>query len=208
MSGPADSAPVTVSGGDSGGRRIEDRIGWLVSPGPLAPWHRDLNRRCSACHVPFAGVASERCAACHAATLASTIRPELQFHAGAPRCLACHQEHTGESTLRAVMDHKVLADSVVCTACHVDRHQAMLGSSCRACHGTDAWAVAGYTHPSERSFDCAECHQPPPSHLMEHFDMVDRRLTGQLGAKVEECWRCHLPNHWNQIRGLGFYKHH
>jgi hypothetical protein len=70
------------------------------------------------------------------------------------------------------------------------------------------WRVPGFRHPSPRSRLCAECHQPPPSHLMGHFQMVDQALTGQGDATVEQCWRCHTTDHWNNVVGVGFYKYH
>jgi hypothetical protein len=43
---------------------------------------------------------------------------------------------------------------------------------------------------------------------MGHFVMVDRTITGQRDATVEQCWRCHTTDHWNNIKDVGFYKHH
>jgi len=47
---------------------------------------------------------------------------------------------------------------------------------------------------------------------MMHFQMVDRAVTGQRDATVEQCGRCHTTDHWNNIWnnivGVGFCKHH
>jgi len=43
---------------------------------------------------------------------------------------------------------------------------------------------------------------------MMHFQMVDQMVTGQSAATVEQCWRCHTTDHWNNIVGVGLYKHH
>jgi hypothetical protein len=106
------------------------------------------------------------------------------------------------------VEHAVLNPEIGCTTCHVDRHQTFFGERCIACHGVATWQVPGFRHPSARSRLCAECHQPPPSHLMGHWQMVDQTLTGQWDATVELCWRCHTTDHWNNIVGVGFYKHH
>jgi hypothetical protein len=47
-----------------------------------------------------------------------------------------------------------------------------------------------------------------PMHFMMHFAMMDQMLTRQMDARVEQCWCCHTPDHWNEIRGVGFYRHH
>jgi hypothetical protein len=38
--------------------------------------------------------------------------------------------------------------------------------------------------------------------------MVDQAVTGRRGAKIEQCWQCHTAGQWNNIVGVGFYKHH
>lgn len=43
---------------------------------------------------------------------------------------------------------------------------------------------------------------------MMHFQMMDQAVTGERTAKVEQCWRCHTTDHWNNIVGVGLYKHH
>lgn len=97
-----------------------------------------------------------------------------------------------------------------CAACHAtkDRHQRMFGSDCAACHTTDQWRIAQFRHPSPRSMDCAQCHRPPPSHNMMHFGMVSARVVRQPGAQVNQCYLCHQTTSWNDIKGVGLYKHH
>jgi hypothetical protein len=43
---------------------------------------------------------------------------------------------------------------------------------------------------------------------MIHFQMVDQSITGQRDATIEQCWRCHTTDHWNNIVSVGLYKHH
>lgn len=97
-----------------------------------------------------------------------------------------------------------------CAGCHANRdpHRTLFGRDCQGCHNVDAWAVAGYRHPSPRSRDCVQCHQAPPSHYMMHFEMMDRTVSGQADARVEQCFLCHQTDAWNNIRGVGWYKHH
>jgi len=185
-----------------------DRIGWIGSPGPLSTAHAKLSDDCQACHVPFHRVADLKCRGCHARNTELVERRATAFHAQASGCSTCHVEHQGRGARISRMEHAIVHPSVACTACHFDRHQARLGTACATCHLSETWKVAGYRHPSPRSHVCFECHQPPPSHFMMHFEMMDRMVTGQRDATVDQCFRCHTTDHWNDIKGVGFYKHH
>lgn len=98
-----------------------------------------------------------------------------------------------------------------CVTCHAneDRHFRLFGEDCALCHGTAQWTIAEFRHPSPRSLDCAQCHQAPPSHYMEHFRMVSQRVVGKPHAPVNQCHLCHQTTAWNDInKGVGWYKHH
>ena len=97
-----------------------------------------------------------------------------------------------------------------CAACHAtkDRHRGNFGSDCASCHGVTKWTIPEYRHPSPNSQDCAQCHQAPPSHSMMHFKMVSASVARQPDAKVSECYKCHQTTVWNDIKGVGWYKHH
>ena len=97
-----------------------------------------------------------------------------------------------------------------CVTCHKtkDRHQGLFGTDCAQCHGTMAWTIPEFRHPSVASQSCAQCHQAPPSHYMEHFHMVSMKVAGQEHADVRQCFVCHQTTSWNDIKGVGWYKHH
>jgi hypothetical protein len=97
-----------------------------------------------------------------------------------------------------------------CSACHgtKDRHSRYFGGYCAECHATTTWTIPEYRHPSPRNTECAQCHQPPPSHTMMHFQVVSAKVAQQPAAKVEQCFLCHQTTAWNDIRGVGYYKHH
>lgn len=97
-----------------------------------------------------------------------------------------------------------------CAGCHANRdpHRTLFGRECQTCHNVDTWSIAGFRHPSPRSQDCAQCHQAPPSHYMMHFGMMDRGITGQGAARVEQCSLCHQTDSFNNIRGVGWFKMH
>jgi hypothetical protein len=50
--------------------------------------------------------------------------------------------------------------------------------------------------------------RPPPSHTMMHFQMVSAKVARQPAARVYQCFLCHQTTSWNDIKGVGWYKHH
>lgn len=129
------------------------------------------------------------------------------------------QHRTGagpETGHRSITPEEMILD---CASCHSnqDKHFKLFGQDCAQCHATTQWVIAEFQHPSPRSTDCAQCHQAPPSHYMEHFEMVDKTVAGKANApgnpccadvQVNQCYRCHQTNAWNDIKGVGWYKHH
>ncbi|MBI2736857.1 MAG: class III cytochrome C family protein [Rhodospirillales bacterium] len=205
----------------------------FVKPGELSARHAFLSDKCEACHTPARGVEAVTCISCHATNAATLARESTAFHATVQSCTACHVEHEGG--VRPVrMDHEALmaigrasrpqatfhwfshlegsqpTDSLDCFTCHSNRspHRDLFGRECAACHLTETWKVAGFKHPSPSSTECAQCHQAPPSHYMHHFEMVSMMVAGQHHARVEQCYLCHQTDAWNDIRGVGWYKHH
>lgn len=102
------------------------------------------------------------------------------------------------------------AATLNCVACHAnqDRHFKLFGQDCAQCHSITKWTIPEFRHPSPRSTDCAQCHQAPPSHYMGHFHMISRKVAGKAHAEVSQCNQCHQTTSWNDIRGVGWYKHH
>ena len=139
--------------------------GWqgLVSPGPLSHAHGFLAGECEACHVPHEGVEPKQCLTCHAPT-SFTANASTRFHAEATACATCHVEHLGRSSPTR-MEHVALLDGSAWTPVRKPREGAGL-----------AWRIKGFQHPPGSSTECAECHRPPPSHAMMHFEMVSQRL--------------------------------
>ena len=97
-----------------------------------------------------------------------------------------------------------------CASCHStkDRHSKLFGEDCAGCHGTTKWTIPEFRHPSPQSTDCAQCHQAPPSHYMMHFSMISAKVARQPSARVDQCYLCHQTTVWNDIKGVGYYKHH
>jgi hypothetical protein len=97
-----------------------------------------------------------------------------------------------------------------CANCHdsKDPHFKKFGVDCAQCHALETWKISGYQHPSMANRQCVQCHQPPPSHYMEHFSMISQKFAHKENARVDQCFECHNTTSWNDIIDVGFYKHH
>lgn len=103
-----------------------------------------------------------------------------------------------------------LEKTLNCNSCHAnqDIHRSLFGSDCSSCHSTNEWSVPSFRHPAPTSRDCSQCHVAPPSHYMMHFQMVSEKVAGVEHADVKQCFLCHQTTSWNDIKGVGWYKHH
>lgn len=130
--------------------------------------------------------------------------------AAAERLASLVQERSAGSAAPPHVAITLREAALDCNACHSgqDRHRQFFGTDCAQCHGTTAWTVPQFRHPSPGSTDCAQCHQAPPSHYMMHFQMVSMKVAGIEHADVSQCFLCHQTNAWNDIKGVGWYKHH
>lgn len=187
--------------------------------------------RCVVCHADSRILQREptafhatvgSCRECHREHQGVAVRPTLMDHAALTRIGLGKVEsgdrqaadrlrrwiesadagpHPGLTRREAALD---------CAACHgtKDRHQGLFGKDCARCHGTAKWTIPEFRHPSAQSTECAQCHQAPPSHSMMHFQMVSAKVAGQPHAQVRQCFLCHQTTSWNDIKGVGWYKHH
>lgn len=192
---------------------------------------------CTACHAnaerllgrqPTAFHASIReCAACHVEHQLTNVRPRVMDHVELARIGARTLANASRSDPESAAILKSLAtwfrtrgpnqldassarEALNCAGCHDrrDPHFMRFGSDCAQCHLFESWMVPGYQHPSSRSKECVQCHQPPPSHSMEHFSMMSQKVAGKEHARVDQCFECHNTTGWNDIIDVGFYKHH
>ena len=157
---------------------------------------------CTPCHVEHGGREQRPTAMSHAALVEIGSERARRAAAGSAAWPALPRPpHARITAEEAALD---------CRTCHAnqDRHRELFGHDCAQCHGTDAWTIPEFVHPSASSTDCAQCHQAPPSHYMEHFRMVSMRVASEPHARVEQCFRCHQTTAWNDIRKVGWYKHH
>jgi len=168
---------------------------------------------CSTCHIEHQGISTRPISMNHAALadigLAAVRRkPDNPSNS---RLLAWIRQH--ETAAEVAPTHPGVTSTEAalnCVTCHStkDRHQGYFGGDCASCHQTASWSIAEFQHPSSRSVECVQCHQPPPSHQMMHFTMVSRSVAKRPDARVDQCFLCHQTTSWNDIRQVGWYKHH
>jgi hypothetical protein len=190
---------------------------------------------CITCHAPEAlllGKQStsfhsniEACAGCHVEHRGAATRPVAMVHSvlTAAGFKAAHsgsllgKSKTSETLalrhyLAGITGDETVADvqTLDCASCHAfrDRHKGLFGQNCADCHKTETWKITGYLHPSSKSEECVQCHQAPPSHYMMHFEMMDKMISGQKNARVEQCFACHQTDSFNNIKGAGWVKVH
>ena len=173
-------------------------------------------RQPTAFHASLGGRAGD-CRECHVEHMGAASRPTTMDHAVLVRLgeLAASRP-LGDMRALPVQHARIRPEETVldCFACHAneDPHRALFGRDCAACHATSAaqggWTIPEYRHPSELSTDCAQCHQAPPSHYMMHFQMVSMMVARVMHADVSQCFLCHQTTSWNDIKGVGWYKHH
>lgn len=174
---------------------------------------------CRECHLEHGGVGHLPTLMDHDALVRIALRPAPTNERGAAGAQQLREqlaswinqsEHTDGPASRGNTHLPSREAALDCSACHgtKDRHSGYFGRDCTECHGTAAWTIAEFRHPSPRNTECAQCHRPPPSHGMEHFRTVSAKVARQPAARVDQCFLCHQTTSWNDIRGLGYYKHH
>ncbi len=182
----------------------------LLQRQPTA-FHANI-QSCTPCHLEHRGRTARPTDMDHA-TLARIGLRQLEKSSKDARTQAVQIKNWLEQTNGvALSGAKLQRDerALNCATCHQtkDRHLGLFGTDCAQCHTTDKWTITEFRHPSAASQSCAQCHQAPPSHYMEHFHMVSMRVAGQEHANVQQCFLCHQTTSWNDIRGVGYYKHH
>ena len=178
-------------------------------------FHAEISS-CVACHVEHQGRLARTTKMDHAALTRiafSTLKKETKANgaeiAQARQLKKWLQEESGEGQFQntQLKPEERLLD---CATCHAtkDRHRGFFGTDCASCHSTAKWTITEFRHPSSASQSCAQCHQAPPSHYMMHFKMIDQKVCNQPNAKVNQCFLCHQTTSWNDLKGIGWYKHH
>lgn len=167
---------------------------------------------CASCHIEHQGKEANLRVMDHKtlAQIGQRLLSKEKNDVNQQKSLLLPADHPLLSALEATLD---------CASCHStkDKHLGLFGKNCASCHATTQWTIPKFQHPSVLSISCAQCHQAPPSHYMMHFEMVSKKIAARSnengkgccdGVVVSQCYSCHKTTSWNDIQGVGFYKHH
>lgn len=165
------------------------------------------SKQCSGCHLEHAG-AARNIKMDH--TVLLRMGPLSQNANISAQSITEQMVIDLKKFLRVPMSDHSEKIGLNCATCHSNRepHRGLFGRDCANCHALDSWRIAQFLHPSPASKECAQCHQAPPSHYMMHFTMMDKMVTGQEHATVDQCFLCHRTNSFNDIKNIGWFKHH
>jgi pSer/pThr/pTyr-binding forkhead associated (FHA) protein/thioredoxin reductase/NAD-dependent dihydropyrimidine dehydrogenase PreA subunit len=149
----------------------------------------DAGANCTACHLPFQGVADSGCNDCHkrdlSAAHASVTLPDSQEKLG---CTDCHGEHKDREVLLTEMGQR-------CQSCHEDRHEALKAVT----PGPLKLEAPGFAKINKKSKEKDFRVSYTASFLHEKHQDIERRCAGchanaDLTAEVDArtaCLRCH-----------------
>jgi hypothetical protein len=191
--------------------RAEAQLGTLLSPGPLARPHAQLEglSNCQRCHEQGRRVTAEKCLSCH-----TPIRERIVRRSGVHRdvttdCVACHVEHAGvDGELRPFdtarfnhardagfpLDGKHAPVAASCAACHKTRTFLAANTSCAACH-TDV-------HKGALGPACSSCHSASVAfkELGGRFDHSKSRFPLTGAHRTAACAACHRDRVFKGVR--------
>ena len=167
---------------------------------------------CTGCHTEHQGRLANLNNMDHEWLADLTVRELSQNGdwANSPLAMRIHVTELHADSLLGNRELSAEAYSLDCASCHrfEEPHFGYMGSDCVQCHELQRWTIDAFQHPSASSTECVQCHQPPPSHMMEHFKMLSQPVAREPHAPVEACFQCHQSTSWNDIKKIGFYKHH
>lgn len=184
----------------------------LITPGPLAAAHADLENNCNACHTSFQRAAQNaQCLDCHDEVRADISR-RRKFHgrfdqARTRECRTCHSDHQGRNYAlvrfnRERFDHSFTDyplegghRAVACASCHRgNRNFRGTTATCATCHHSDD------PHLGRLGRQCQECHQVAGWQQLRPFDHRAQAGFVLSGAHATTtCTACHRGQVW---RGL------
>jgi hypothetical protein len=190
--------------------------------------------KCISCHGSNTGLLQRKptafhaivgnCASCHTEHLGVDANMRVMNHEALAKIAATI---VGKGKNNSIVtsnpvnadDYPFVSQNVArlnCATCHStkDKHVGLMGVNCGTCHSATEWTIPAFQHPSVNSINCAQCHQAPPSHYMMHFEMIDKTVAAAQGngccgtVLVNQCYNCHQTTSFNDIKGVGYYKHH
>ena len=185
------------------------QLGQLLSPGPLARAHADLEGadNCVKCHEQGRRVSAARCLACHKPVAERIARKRGVHRDVVDDCVACHVEHAGrDAELRPfdvrTFDHRAETGfsldgrhaALKCAQCHVTRSYLALRAECGSCHKDP--------HNGRLGSDCARCHPTSTSfkEASRAFDHSKAAFPLEGAHRNVPCAKCHPQGQYKGVR--------
>lgn len=180
------------------------QLGALISPGPLAKAHAELEgiRQCQSCHEAGRRVSATRCLTCHK-PVAERMASKKGVHRDVTtNCVSCHVEHMGTSAeLRPFdtrgfdhardanypLDGKHAAKAGECASCHKERSFLKATTACQSCHED--------THKGSLGANCTQCHATSVAFTDAKTRFDHSKASFQLLGSHQRlrCEQCHTP---------------
>jgi hypothetical protein len=170
--------------------------------------------QCAACHsdVHRASVKGD-CRSCHTETGFTPATFDHAARTGFPLVgrhepLACRKCHAGITADNVPLARKVVdfsGTAPACVSCHKDEHRGDFGRACDACHRSDTFKVAGFTHPRSPEFfagrhtgvACVKCHMRPS--VAGGAKPATAGLALRATNPAQTCSTCHADPHLGQL---------
>lgn len=182
---PREAATPQVAPSESAGsseapawdRRISD----LISPGPLALGHLELEgvTRCNDCHAWLRGTPDSTCLECHE-EIGERMEARRGFHGELEgSCAGCHTDHRGREADLLGLDRDGFAHDQALFALR----GAHVEVDCDDCHRVESKETGRKAfHPIGIPMECVACHESPHA----------ERLT-----RDRDCEACHVAAAWD-----------
>ena len=187
------------------------QLGALISPGPLAKAHANLEgiSKCQQCHERGRRVIAEKCLACHA-PVADRMTRRIGVHKDVKGdCVTCHVEHAGvDAELRPFdqkgFDHGTVTGFAIdgkhaplatqCSACHKTRSFISLKTACASCH-TDV-------HKGRFGQSCSSCHSTRAAFKDFGGQFDHTKAAFQLAGAHQKvaCASCHVNKTYKGLK--------
>lgn len=194
---------VSVSAG------AEGQLGQLISPGPLAKAHAELEgaQNCGKCHEQGRRVSAVRCLACHKAVAARIAQKKGVHRNVSNDCVACHVEHAGRDAELRPFDRKHFDHAaetgfpldgrhapLACEQCHKTRSFLGLSAQCASCHKD--------VHNGRLGSDCARCHSTATAfrEAVRQFDHSRTAFPMEGAHRTVACEKCHAAARYAGVR--------
>ena len=187
------------------------QLGALVSPGPLAKAHAQLEGvgKCQSCHEVGRKVTAARCLTCHK-PIAERIARSVGVHRAAKECVSCHVDHAGADAELRHLDTRTFNHAAE-TGFALDGLHARAAANCAACHKTRSFLDARVAcsachtdvHAGQLGADCTRCHSTKVAFKSSRgqFNHATARFALTGAHNKIACESCHKKS---VFRGLAF----